>query len=84
VVELFAHGAQVQERLTKQIVEWLTQHLCPKDVGVAIEAEHLCMALRGVRAVGATTVTCSLLGVLRDDPRSRAEMMFALGGLRTP
>ncbi|MFG1951934.1 GTP cyclohydrolase I FolE [Micromonospora sp. NPDC048830] len=81
VVELFAHGAQVQERLTKQIAEWLTEHLKPKGVGVVVEAEHLCMTLRGVRAVGATTVTSSLLGTLRDDPRSRAEF-FALAGLR--
>ncbi|MEU2610240.1 GTP cyclohydrolase I FolE [Micromonospora sp. NPDC007271] len=82
VVELFAHGAQVQERLTKQIAEWLTEHLQPKGVGVVVEAEHLCMTLRGVQAVGATTVTSSLLGTLRDDPRSRAEF-FALTGLHT-
>ncbi|MFU8852044.1 GTP cyclohydrolase I FolE [Micromonospora sp. SL1-18] len=81
VVELFAHGAQVQERLTKQIAEWLVEHLQPKGVGVVVEAEHLCMTLRGVQAVGATTVTSSLLGTLRDDPRSRAEF-FALAGLR--
>ncbi|SCF01249.1 GTP cyclohydrolase I [Micromonospora viridifaciens] len=82
VVELFAHGVQVQERLTKQIAEWLTEHLQPKGVGVVVEAEHLCMTLRGVQAVGATTVTSSLLGTLRDDPRSRAEF-FALTGLHT-
>lgn len=82
VVELFAHGVQVQERLTKQIAEWLTEHLEPRGVGVVIEAEHLCMTLRGVRAVGATTVTSSLLGALRDDPRSRAEF-FALAGLHS-
>jgi GTP cyclohydrolase IA len=80
VVELFAHGAQVQERLTKQIADWLTEHLRPKGVGVVVEAEHLCMTLRGVQAVGATTVTSTLLGALRDDPRSRAEF-FTLAGL---
>jgi GTP cyclohydrolase IA len=80
VVELFAHGTQVQERLTKQIADWLTAHLQPKGVGVVIEAEHLCMTLRGVQAVGATTVTSSLTGTLRDDPRSRAEF-FTLAGL---
>ncbi|MFC7480165.1 GTP cyclohydrolase I [Luedemannella flava] len=68
VVELFAHGPQVQERLTKQIADWLTGHLNPKGVGVVIEAEHLCMTLRGVRAVGATTITSTLLGTLREDP----------------
>jgi GTP cyclohydrolase I len=82
VVELFASGAQVQERLTKQIAGWLTEQLCPKGVGVVIEAEHLCMTLRGVQAVGTTTVTSSLLGVLREDPRSRSEF-FTLAGLPT-
>jgi GTP cyclohydrolase I len=82
VVELFAHGIQVQERLTKQIADWLTAHLQPKGVGVVVEAEHLCMTLRGVQAVGATTVTSTLLGTLRDDPRSRAEF-FTLAGLGT-
>jgi GTP cyclohydrolase IA len=82
VVELFAHGAQVQERLTKQIADWLTEHLRPEGVGVVVEAEHLCMTLRGVQAVGATTVTSTLLGALRDDPRSRSEF-FTLAGLPT-
>ncbi|WP_446723539.1 GTP cyclohydrolase I FolE [Micromonospora sp. S4605] len=80
VVELFAHGPQVQERLTRQIADWLAAQLRPKGVGVVVEAEHLCMSLRGVRAVGATTVTSTLLGTLRDDPRSRAEF-FALTGV---
>jgi GTP cyclohydrolase I len=79
VVELFAHGPQVQERLTKQIADWLTTHLRPSGVGVIIEAEHLCMTLRGVRAVGSKTITSTLLGTLREDPRSRAEF-FALAG----
>ena len=80
VVELFAHGTQVQERLTKQVADWLTQHLHPKGVGVVIEAEHLCMTLRGVQAAGATTVTSALTGTLRDDPRSRTEF-FTLAGI---
>jgi GTP cyclohydrolase I len=80
VVELFAHAPQVQERLTKQVADWLATHLQPKGVGVVIEAEHLCMTLRGVRAVGATTITSTLLGTLRDDARSRTEF-FALAGL---
>ena len=80
VVELFAHGAQVQERLTKQIADWLDRHLQPRGVGVVIESEHLCMSLRGVQAVGARTVTSALLGTLRDDARARAEF-FALAGL---
>jgi GTP cyclohydrolase IA len=75
VVELFAHGPQVQERLTKQVATWLDTHLQPKGVGVVIEAEHLCMTLRGVRAAGSRTITSSLLGALRDDARSRAEFL---------
>jgi GTP cyclohydrolase I len=73
VVELFAHGPQVQERLTKQVAEWLHNALTPRGVGVVIEAEHLCMTLRGVQAVGARTITSTLLGHLREDARSRAE-----------
>ncbi|MEU9740382.1 GTP cyclohydrolase I FolE [Micromonospora chersina] len=80
VVELFAHGPQVQERLTKQIADWLTGQLRPRGVGVVIEAEHLCMTLRGVQAVGSSTITSTLLGTLRDDHRSRAEF-FTLAGV---
>ena len=80
VVELFARDFQVQERLTKQIADWLQDHLDPKGVGVVIEAEHQCMSLRGVRAIGSRTVTSSLHGILRDNPSSRQEF-FALTGL---
>jgi GTP cyclohydrolase I len=79
VVEMFAHGTQVQERLTKQIADWLTRELQPNGVGVVIEAEHLCMTLRGVQAVGARTTTSTMLGVLRDDPRSRSEFLAVAG-----
>jgi GTP cyclohydrolase I len=75
VVELFAHRPQVQERLTKQVADWLQTHLQPRGVGVVIEAEHMCMTLRGVRAGGTSTITSALLGTLREDPRSRAEFL---------
>ncbi|MFC4060339.1 GTP cyclohydrolase I FolE [Planomonospora corallina] len=75
VVHRFAGDTQVQERLTAQIADFLGQSLRPKGVGVVLEAEHLCMSLRGVRTVGARTVTSRLLGTLRDDPRSRQEFM---------
>ncbi|HLT12047.1 MAG TPA: GTP cyclohydrolase I FolE [Micromonosporaceae bacterium] len=75
VVEHFARGPQVQERLTKQIADWIDLQLQPRGVGVVIEAEHLCMTLRGVQAVGSRTLTSSLSGVLREDPRSRAEFL---------
>jgi GTP cyclohydrolase I len=80
VVEMFARGLQVQERLTKQVADWLEEQLQPKGVGVVIEAEHLCMSLRGVQARGCRTVTSALHGLLRHDPRSRAEF-FALSGV---
>ncbi|MEU7688884.1 GTP cyclohydrolase I FolE [Microbispora hainanensis] len=81
VVEHFARRPQVQERLTKQVADWLAERLRPRGVGVVIEAEHTCMTLRGVRAVGSTTVTSTLLGILREDARSRQEF-FALTGTR--
>ncbi|MDQ3756296.1 MAG: GTP cyclohydrolase I FolE [Actinomycetota bacterium] len=81
VVELFARGLQVQEGLTKQVADWLQHHLAPKGVGVVMEAEHLCMSLRGVQATGSRTVTSALHGLLRSHPGSRAEF-FALSGVR--
>jgi GTP cyclohydrolase I len=75
VVELFARRLQVQERLTKQVADWLQDALEAKGVGVVLEAEHLCMSLRGVRAEGALTVTSAMHGLLREDPRSRAEFL---------
>jgi len=77
VVELFASDLQVQERLTQQVADWLELHLAPKGVGIVLEAEHMCMSLRGVRAHGAKTLTSAVRGLIRDDPRSRQEF-FAL------
>lgn len=73
IVEHFASRPQVQERLTTQVATWLCEHLRPRGVGVVIEAEHLCMTLRGVQASGTSTVTSALLGALREDARSRRE-----------
>ena len=73
--EMFARGLQVQERLTTQLGGWLNEQLKPKGVGVVIEAEHLCMTLRGIQARGASTVTSSLHGLVRDDARTRAEFL---------
>jgi GTP cyclohydrolase I len=75
VVERFARDLQVQERLTRQIADWVDDELEPVGVGVVLEAEHLCMSLRGVQARGARTVTSSLVGVLRDDERMRREFL---------
>jgi GTP cyclohydrolase I len=82
IVEYFACRPQVQERLTKQVADWLCEHLHPKGVGVVIEAEHTCMTLRGVQATGSSTITSTLLGTLREDGRSRQEF-FALAGANT-
>jgi GTP cyclohydrolase I len=75
VVELFARRPQVQERMTTQIAHWLNDNLTPKGVGIVLQAEHTCMTIRGVGARGATTVTSTLLGHLRDDARTRAEFL---------
>jgi GTP cyclohydrolase IA len=82
VVELFARRLQVQERLTAQVAAWIDDHLDPKGVGVVIEAEHLCMSLRGVLKPGTVTVTSALRGLVRDDPRTRQEFL-ALAGRST-
>ncbi|MGH3457548.1 GTP cyclohydrolase I FolE [Aeromicrobium sp.] len=78
VVEMFARQPQVQERLTVQIADWLVESLAPRGVGVVIEAEHLCMTLRGVQAAGTSTSTSALRGLLRERPQSRAEFLAVL------
>jgi GTP cyclohydrolase I len=68
VVELYARDLQIAERMTTQIADWLSRELQPQGVGVVLEAEHLCMSLRGVQKPGARTVTSALHGAIRDDP----------------
>ena len=80
VVELFARSLQVQERLTTDVARWLERELAPRGIGVVIEAEHMCMSLRGVQKPGATTVTSALLGQVRDDPSTRQEFLALAGG----
>jgi GTP cyclohydrolase I len=80
VVDRFARSLQVQERLTTQVANWLQRELAPRGVGVVIEAEHLCMSLRGVQKAGATTVTSALHGLVRDDPRTRQEFLALTTG----
>jgi GTP cyclohydrolase I len=75
VVEFFSRDLQIQERLTTQVADWLQRELEPKGVGVVLEAEHLCMSLRGVQKLGAKTVTSALRGLVRDDPRTRQEFL---------
>jgi GTP cyclohydrolase I len=80
VVDLFARRLQVQERLTVQIAGWLQEQLQPKGVGVVLEAEHLCMSLRGVQKPGTLTVTSALHGLVRDDQRTRQEFLSLTTG----
>lgn len=75
VVEVFARRLQVQERLTQQIAETLYEHLNPQGVGVVIEARHLCMIMRGVEKQNSTATTSSMLGVFRDDVKTRTEFL---------
>jgi GTP cyclohydrolase I len=79
VVEMFARDLQLQERMTVQIADWLDRELSPRGVGVVLSAEHTCMTIRGVRKPGAKTVTSALRGVLRDDPRTRQELLSLAG-----
>ena len=80
VVDLFARDLQLQERLTTQIAGWLQQQLQPKGVGVVLEAEHLCMSLRGAQKPGAKTITLALHGLVREDPRTREGFLSLTGG----
>jgi GTP cyclohydrolase I len=75
VVEFFSRDLQIQERLTTQVADWLQRELEPKGVGVVLEAEHMCMSLRGVQKLGAMTVTSALRGLVRDDIRTRQEFL---------
>lgn len=80
ISEIFSHRLQVQERLTQQIANTLFEALDPLGVMVVIEAEHTCMTLRGVKKPGAKTITSSVLGGFRRDPRTRAEAMALIKG----
>ena len=80
VVEYYARSLQVQERLTTQIAGWLEHELHPRGVGVVLEAEHMCMTLRGVQKPGTKTVTSALHGLVRDDPRTRQEFLTLTRG----
>lgn len=75
VVDLYARRLQVQERMTMQIADWIERELAPSGIGVVLEAEHLCMSVRGVQKPGTRTVTSALRGIVRDDPRTRQEFL---------
>jgi GTP cyclohydrolase I len=80
LVDVFARRPQVQERLTTQVADALNERLSPRGVIVVVEAEHLCMSMRGVRKPGSRTVTSAVRGAFRDSPSTRAEAMSLILG----
>lgn len=82
IVDIYARRLQTQEHLTSQIITAMDEILKPRGVAVLVEAEHMCMAMRGVRKQGASTVTTQFTGVFRDDPQEQVRFMSLLRGLR--
>lgn len=82
IVDSFARRPQLQEKLTSQIADFLDQELQPIGVAVVVEAEHLCMTMRGARASGSRTLTSALRGYMRNDAKTRAEALSLLTGGR--
>lgn len=80
LVDLYARRPQVQERLTSQVADALVRKLQPRGVIVVLQAEHLCMAMRGVRKPGSVTVTSAVRGIFKSDPRTRAEALSLILG----
>jgi GTP cyclohydrolase I len=80
VVDIFAKRPQVQERMTSQIADTIVEHLEPQGVMVIIEAEHLCMSMRGVQKPGHTTTTSAVRGIFASNPATRAEAMSLIKG----
>ena len=82
IVNCFAKRPQLQERLTAQVADFLYENLEPQGVAVVVEAEHLCMTMRGARASGSQTRTSAMRGIMRSDARTRAEALSLLSGTR--
>jgi GTP cyclohydrolase IA len=80
VVDLYARRPQVQERLTSQVADAVMRRLGPQGVIVVVQAEHLCMAMRGVRKPGSITMTSAVRGIFKSDPRTRAEALNLILG----
>ena len=80
VVDMYARRPQVQERLTSQVADAVMNRLNPRGVIVVVQAEHLCMAMRGVRKPGTTTTTSAVRGTMKSDPRTRAEALSLILG----
>ena len=82
IVDVFARRLQVQERLTQQIAGTLFAALSPQGVGVVVEAKHMCMMMRGVEKQNSSATTSAMLGVFRDDVKTRQEFLTLIGNNR--
>ncbi|MGA8207057.1 MAG: GTP cyclohydrolase I FolE [Candidatus Dormiibacterota bacterium] len=80
LVDAYARRLQVQERMTSEIADALQRHLEPRGVAVVLEADHLCSMMRGVQKPGNRTITSSMTGIFRRDPRTRGEFMSLIRG----
>lgn len=78
IVEVYSRRLQVQERLTRQIAVAITEAIQPSGVGVVVQATHMCMVMRGVQKINASTITSTMLGVFREDPKTREEFLSLL------
>ena len=82
LIEIYARRLQTQEHLTSQITDAIDEHLKPRGAAVMIEAEHMCMAMRGVQRQGVSTVTTQFTGVFRDDPAEQVRFFTLVRGSR--
>lgn len=80
LVDLYARRPQVQERLTTQVADAMAQRLQPRGVIVVVQAEHLCMSMRGIRKPGSQTMTSAVRGIFKEDPRTRSEALSLILG----
>ncbi|MGQ2908547.1 MAG: GTP cyclohydrolase I FolE [Aliihoeflea sp.] len=84
VVDIFAHRLQTQEAMTAQIAGVIQDALTPRGVAVVIEAEHMCMAMRGIKKSGSSTMTSTFTGAFRDHPEEQARFLMSLRDFRAP
>ncbi len=82
IVDIFARRLQIQERLTQQVAETIQNAIEPAGVGVVCEAQHLCMMMRGVEKQHSSTVTSAMMGVFRDNPKTREEFLALVSNRR--
>ena len=80
LIEVYSHRLQTQEHLTSQITTAMEEILKPRGVAVMLEAEHMCMSVRGIQKAGASTVTTQFTGIFRDDPTEQVRFMTLVRG----